>query len=164
MRRALNAQPLNDYDPEIECTFHQKLREQREAARQTMEGQEHEARALHDAYVADLEAQLAAARNQLAIVGQNQVLQGQVQRPQTLAEYMRPAQYGPVSGVVYPEVQARYFELKPSLINMVQQNQFGGLLSENPHQHLTTFLELMDTVKIHDVSNDALRMRVSHSL
>ena len=90
---------------------------------------------------------------------QNQAVQEEEQHPQTLAEYMRPAQHGPISGVVYPEVQARYFELKPSLINMVQQNQFGGLPSENPHQHLTTFIELMETVKIHEVPNDALRMR-----
>ena len=77
----------------------------------------------------------------------------------TLGDYVLPRHQGPTSGVVRPPIQARNFELKPSLINMVQQNQFGGLPSENPHQHLNTFLELMDTVKIHDVSNDALYLR-----
>ena len=98
-----------------------------------MAGQEQDVQALHDAYVADFEAQLAATRTQLVAVTQNQVLQEQGQRPQTLAEYMRPTQHGPISCIVYPEVQARFFELKLSLINMVQQNQFGGLPSGNPH-------------------------------
>lgn len=82
-----------------------------------------------------------------------------LQQPMTLDNYVLPHHQGPTSGVVRPAIQARNFELKPSLINMVQQNQFGGLHSENPHQHLNTFLELMDTVKIHDVSNDALYVR-----
>src|SRR6185295_13028168 len=34
-----------------------------------------------------------------------------------------------------------------------------GLPNENPHLHLATFTELMDTVKIHEVSQDALFLR-----
>ena len=113
MRRALNAQPLNNFDPKIERTFRRRLREKR--AIQAMGDQDQDAQALHRAYVADLEAQIAVANNRLALLEQNQAV-----LPQTLAEYMRPAQHVPISGVVYPEVQARYFELKLSLINMVQ--------------------------------------------
>jgi ribosomal protein L29 len=129
IRRALNAQPLNDYDPEIERTFRQRLREQREAINRTT-GDENQA--LQEARMAELQAELEATRARL-VATQNQLAHNQDPSPQTLAEYKRPTQYGPISGVVYPEVQARHFELKPSLINMVQQNQFGGLPSKNPH-------------------------------
>ena len=41
---------------------------------------------------------------------------------------------------------------------MIQANQFGGFPTEDPHQHMQTFLDLMSTVKIHQVSQDAIRL------
>ena len=78
--------------------------------------------------------------------------------PQTLGEYMMPPSGDPTSGVVLPEVRATNFELKSGLLNMIQANQFGGFPTEDPHQHMETFLDLMSTVKIHQVSQDAIRL------
>jgi len=91
--------------------------------------------------------------------GQNQQLRDQ---PTTLGEYMMPTSRGPISGLVFPQVTAQHFELKSGLINMIQANQFGGLAHENPHQHIETFLELVQTVHIHNVPNEAIRLLAFH--
>ena len=44
------------------------------------------------------------------------------------------------------------FELKTSLIMMVQANPFYGLPSEDANAHLQHFLELCDTVIMKDVA------------
>ncbi|XP_073049444.1 uncharacterized protein [Primulina eburnea] len=43
---------------------------------------------------------------------------------------------------------------------MVQQNQFGGAATADPHLHLRTFLEITDTVKINGVSDEIIRLRL----
>ena len=43
---------------------------------------------------------------------------------------------------------------------MVQQNQYQGLAHEDPNVHLTTFLEICDTVKMNGVTEDVIRMRL----
>ena len=59
-----------------------------------------------------------------------------------------------------PGIGANNFELKPALITMVQNNQFGGLPSEDPHTHLSTFLDYSDTLKQNGVSEDAIKLRL----
>ncbi|XP_073294485.1 uncharacterized protein [Primulina huaijiensis] len=49
------------------------------------------------------------------------------------------------SGIARGTVNENNFELKPALINTVQQNQFGGAATADPHLHLRTFLEITDT-------------------
>ncbi|XP_022863452.1 uncharacterized protein LOC111383569 [Olea europaea var. sylvestris] len=41
---------------------------------------------------------------------------------------------------------------------MVQQNQFGGAVIEDPNAHLGSFLEICDTVKMNGVTEDAIRL------
>ncbi|OAY51906.2 hypothetical protein MANES_04G047409v8 [Manihot esculenta] len=41
-----------------------------------------------------------------------------------------------------PRVDANNFELKPSLVQMVQQSQFSGNPTESPHLHLSNFMEI----------------------
>ncbi|XP_075499973.1 uncharacterized protein LOC142538542 [Primulina tabacum] len=43
---------------------------------------------------------------------------------------------------------------------MVQQNQFAGTATSDPHVHLRTFLEITDTVKINNVPDDIIRLRL----
>jgi len=47
-------------------------------------------------------------------------------------------------------------ELKTTLISMVQQSQFGGILLEVPNLHLSVFLEMYDTLKLNEVPTDLI--------
>ncbi|XP_017428587.2 uncharacterized protein LOC108336625 [Vigna angularis] len=49
-------------------------------------------------------------------------------------------------------------EMKPALIHLVQSNQFSGLSHENPYDHLATFNEYCNTVKMLNVSEEAIRL------
>ena len=57
-------------------------------------------------------------------------------------------------------VNANNFEIKPSLIQMVQQSQFRGNAVEDPNAHLTTFLDICNTIKMNGINGDAIRLRL----
>ena len=48
------------------------------------------------------------------------------------------------------------FELKPSLINMVQATPFNGKAHEDASAHLQNFLEISSTIVIEDVTQDII--------
>ena len=50
------------------------------------------------------------------------------------------------------------FELKSSLINMVQASPFCGKPNEDANAHLQNFLELCKIVTIHGVTTDIIRL------
>ena len=50
------------------------------------------------------------------------------------------------------------FELKSSLINMVQDSPFCGKLNEDANAHLQNFLELCKTVTIRGVTANTIRL------
>jgi hypothetical protein len=52
------------------------------------------------------------------------------------------------------------FELKPTLINMVQANQFCGKAHEDVSAHLQHFLEICSTFTIKGVTSDAILLRL----
>ena len=52
------------------------------------------------------------------------------------------------------------FELKSSLINMVQTSPFCGKPNEDANAHLQNFLELYKTVTIRGVTADIIRLRL----
>jgi len=52
------------------------------------------------------------------------------------------------------------FELKSSLINMVQASPFCGKPNEDANAHLQNFLELCDTVVIWGVAADVVKLRL----
>ncbi|XP_075478842.1 uncharacterized protein LOC142519696 [Primulina tabacum] len=60
-------------------------------------------------------------------------------------DHFRPVINNHYSGIAKGTINANNFELKPALINMVQQNQFAGTATSVPHVHLRTFLEITDT-------------------
>ncbi|XP_073045967.1 uncharacterized protein [Primulina eburnea] len=59
-----------------------------------------------------------------------------------IRDHFRPVINNHYSGIARGTINANNFELKPVLINMVQQNQFGGTATTDPHVHLSTFLEI----------------------
>ncbi|MCH87321.1 hypothetical protein A2U01_0008188, partial [Trifolium medium] len=62
--------------------------------------------------------------------------------------------------IVNPAIQANNFELKPSLLQIVQQNQFFGNPTEDPNLHLSVFVQFADTLKSNGVDPEAIRLRL----
>ena len=57
----------------------------------------------------------------------------------TLKEYATPSTEEPQAIIVNPTVEGKNFEIKPALLNLVQQNQFSGSPAEDPNLHISTF-------------------------
>jgi len=60
------------------------------------------------------------------------------------------------NSIARPIVIADNMEIKPALIHLMHNNQFHVLSHDNPNTHLTTFLEICNTVKIHQVPDEAI--------
>ncbi|XP_057247487.1 uncharacterized protein LOC125492826 [Beta vulgaris subsp. vulgaris] len=69
-----------------------------------------------------------------------------------------PNASGAPSSIVRPNISANNFELRPALIQIIQQDQFSGLDNEDPNEHITTFLEKCDIVKLNEVTDDVIRL------
>ena len=59
-----------------------------------------------------------------------------------------------------PAVNANDFELKPSLITMVQQSQFTGHPTENPSEHLGRFLRIVNSVFLNGVKPEVIQLQL----
>src|SRR3954462_5752387 len=76
-------------------------------------------------------------------------------------EFINPPHEGYGSVIVRSPLAVNSFELKASVIQLVQNyTQFGGLPSEDSNQHITNFLESCDTVKISEAGNGKNRRRL----
>ncbi|KAL5558879.1 hypothetical protein UlMin_035090 [Ulmus minor] len=65
-----------------------------------------------------------------------------------------------ISSIQRPPIQANNFEIKPAIIQMIQNSvQFGGLPNDDPNLHIANFLEICDTFKHNGVTDDAVRLR-----
>ncbi|KAK9698623.1 hypothetical protein RND81_08G118500 [Saponaria officinalis] len=64
------------------------------------------------------------------------------------------------SSIVKPAIGANNFELKTSLIEFIQTEKFGGSPLENPNEHLNSFFDKSDTIKVKGVTEDAIRLRL----
>ncbi|XP_052198388.1 uncharacterized protein LOC127805673 [Diospyros lotus] len=85
----------------------------------------------------------------------------QQEEQKKLREYAMPKVDGISSSIQRPTVQANNFEIKPSIIQMIQTSvQFGGFPNDDPNQHLSNFLEICDTFRFNGVSDDAVRLRL----
>ncbi|XP_056856695.1 uncharacterized protein LOC130506091, partial [Raphanus sativus] len=72
----------------------------------------------------------------------------------------QPNIHGNRAGIRAPAVENNNFEIKSSLINMIQSNKYHGLALEDPLDHLDNFDRLCGTIKINGVSEDALKLRL----
>jgi hypothetical protein len=79
----------------------------------------------------------------------------------TLCEFSAPTTANIRTGPAV-NVGEEGFELKPTLINMVQANQFCGKTHEDASAHLQHFLEICNTFTIKGVERDAILLRLSH--
>lgn len=60
--------------------------------------------------------------------------------------------------ITQPDVEAEQYEIKQTLLNLVQQNQFGGLANEDSGMHLHTFSEICDMIRMKDVDRDVVEL------
>ncbi|KMT11472.1 hypothetical protein BVRB_5g107970 [Beta vulgaris subsp. vulgaris] len=86
------------------------------------------------------------------------VAMGDDNNEKPLRDYAMPNASGAPSSIVRPTISANNFELRPALIQIIQQDQFSGLDNEDPNEHITTFLEKCDTVKLNGVTDDILEI------
>nr|GFB64777.1 reverse transcriptase domain-containing protein [Tanacetum cinerariifolium] len=56
--------------------------------------------------------------------------------------------------IAIPEINADHFEIKTSLLQLVQANPYHGFERENPHTHINNFKRITSTLKFRDVPND----------
>ena len=99
-------------------------------------------------------------RQHLANSTQNQFANMEDQT-RTMSDYAKPSLTGTQSSITRPAVAANNFEIKPNIIQMVQQLvQFDGLPNEDLNAHIANFLEIYDTLKINGVTEDAIRLRL----
>ena len=82
------------------------------------------------------------------------------QRPRLLRDYTLPNESEAQTSITRPAINANNFEIKPSFIQMDQQNQFGGNVMEDPNTHLTNIMDLYGTIKINGVNDDAIKLRL----
>jgi len=75
----------------------------------------------------------------------------------TLKEYETPSIEEPEAIIVYPTVEGNNFEIKPALLNLVQQNQFFGSPTKDPNLHISTFLRHSGTLK---ANQEAVRLHL----
>ncbi|KAA3462831.1 oligopeptide transporter 4-like [Gossypium australe] len=83
------------------------------------------------------------------------------QNERTLQDYALPSLDMVQETIARLTITTNNFEIKPAMIQMIQNNlQFRGTMIEDPNQHLKHFLQLCDTFKYNEVTNDAIRLRL----
>ncbi|KAF8044529.1 hypothetical protein N665_8480s0001, partial [Sinapis alba] len=82
------------------------------------------------------------------------------QHPQRQARpigtYDQPYIHGNRLGIRAPAVAANNFEIKSSLINMIENHKYNGLPLEDPFDHLDQFNKYCGLSKTNGISEDAL--------
>src|ERR1044072_6486834 len=80
--------------------------------------------------------------------------------PRPLKDYAVPSQAAPHNSIAAPAIARNDFELKPSLLSAVQQNQFSGAPTGDPNLHLSVCVQYADTVKANGVNPEAIGLRL----
>jgi len=76
----------------------------------------------------------------------------------TLWDFVIRGVQGIAFSIAWLNIEAHNFEVKSTLISMVQQSQFGGTSLEDPHLYLSVFLEMCDALELIGVSTDAIKL------
>ena len=73
-----------------------------------------------------------------------------------MRDFVSPYLQGDKNLIVRLKVVANNFEIKPDMIQMIQNSQFIGLPHEGPIGYMTRFLEYYSTFKMNRVQLDAI--------
>nr|GFB22587.1 reverse transcriptase domain-containing protein [Tanacetum cinerariifolium] len=76
----------------------------------------------------------------------------------TMAQMLQAPIEGYEDAIVVPQINANNFELKQTLINLVQSNQFTG--RQDPHNHLRFFNKVTSTFRHPEVPNTTIKLLV----
>ncbi|XP_020203779.1 uncharacterized protein LOC109789275 [Cajanus cajan] len=83
------------------------------------------------------------------------------ERPRiTLGDHANATSTTHFSSIATLAIAATNFEMKPILLNLIQNNQFVGLDHEDPYLHLHTFIKLCGIVNIHQVPENVIQMKL----
>nr|GEV79941.1 reverse transcriptase domain-containing protein [Tanacetum cinerariifolium] len=74
----------------------------------------------------------------------------------TMAQMLQAPIEGSEDAIVVPSINANNFELKQTLINLVQSNQFTG--RKDPHNHLRFFNKVTSTFRHPEVPNTTIKL------
>nr|GEV25504.1 reverse transcriptase domain-containing protein [Tanacetum cinerariifolium] len=74
----------------------------------------------------------------------------------TMAQMLQAPIEGYEDAIVVPQINANNFELKQTLINFVQSNQFTG--RQDPHNHLRFFNKVTSTFRHPEVPNTTIKL------
>nr|GFC24032.1 reverse transcriptase domain-containing protein [Tanacetum cinerariifolium]GFC24726.1 reverse transcriptase domain-containing protein [Tanacetum cinerariifolium] len=74
----------------------------------------------------------------------------------TMAQMLQAPIEGYEDAIVVPQINANNFELKQTLINLVQSNQFTG--RQDPHNHLRFFNKVTSTFRHPEVPNTTIEL------
>ncbi|KAK8624396.1 hypothetical protein V6N13_065741 [Hibiscus sabdariffa] len=86
---------------------------------------------------------------------------GAIARPRAIRDHLTPLLDDLNPGIVAPEIQAAYFELKPVMFNMLNSiGKFGGPPHEDARQHIRAFLEVCDSIRQQGVHKDVLKLKL----
>ncbi|KAL8110327.1 hypothetical protein AgCh_026159 [Apium graveolens] len=82
-------------------------------------------------------------------------------RMRALMEFSQPKINDIQTSIVRPAITANTFEIKPGIIQWVQNSiQFGGSPTEDPNMHIRDFIEIYDTFKFNGVFEDTVKLRL----
>ena len=77
-----------------------------------------------------------------------------------IADFITP-NAGNITNPIQPPVFNReHFDVHTQTIQFIQQNSFGGLPSEDPHQHLSTFNRICRTIRRQGAPEDAIKLEL----
>ncbi|GJU70797.1 hypothetical protein Tco_1262202 [Tanacetum coccineum] len=76
----------------------------------------------------------------------------------TMAELLQAPTEGYEDAIVVPAITADNFELKDSLLTLVQNKQFFGHDKEDPHAHIRYFNKITSTMRFPNVPNTSIKL------
>ncbi|XP_021757880.1 uncharacterized protein LOC110722899 [Chenopodium quinoa] len=77
-----------------------------------------------------------------------------------LKELGIPGAYRFESGIAPPITPANNFEIRPAMITLIERRQFSGAKSESPLNHLMEFEKYCNTIKVNDISQELIELKL----